>query len=148
MSTHLIASTALMAVVLGAIYLGIARLGDRQRSATSSDLPARRSEAAGGRVSRAADDPTELGAVFVILVLATGALTLAAVGALPASVPSGFALVVGLLGLLLTGFLFLGTYVVVRQHGLGAAQGVAAGLFGVGGLGILLIAANLVFGVL
>lgn len=144
MSTHLIASTALMAVVLGAIYLGMARLGDRQRSVTSA-LPARRSESAAGRVSRASDDPAGLGAVFVVLVLALGALTLAAVGALPASVPSGFALAVGLLGLLLTGFLFLGTYVVVREHGLGAAQGVAAGLFGVGGLGILLVAANLVF---
>lgn len=145
MSTHLLASTVLMAVVLGAIYLGIARLGDRQRNATGG-LPARRSEQAAGRVSAAADDPIELGAVFVVLVLAAGVLTLAAVGALPASLPGGFAVVVALMGLLLTGFLFLGTYVVVREHGLGTAQGVAAGLFGVGGLGILLVVGNLVFG--
>lgn len=147
MSTHLIVSTALMVVVLGAIYLGIARLGERQRSATSG-LPARRSETAAGRVSRRADDPAGLGAAFVVIVFALGALTLAAVGALPGGLPSAFGLVVGLLGLVVTGFLFLGTYVVVRQHGLGAAQGVAAGLFGVGGLGILLVAANLVFEVI
>lgn len=145
MSTHLLLSTVLMVVVLGAIYLGIARLGDRQRSATGG-LPARRSEQAADRVSAAADDPAGLGAAFVVLVLAVGALTLGAVGAIPASLPGGFAVVVALMGLLLTGFLFLGTYAVVRQHGLGAAQGVAAGLFGVGGLGILFVAANLVFG--
>ena len=147
MSTHLVVSTVLMVVVLGAIYLGIARLGDRQRSATSA-LPARRPETAAGRISETAGDPVGLGAVFVVIVLALGVLTLAAVGGLPAGLPSAFVLVVGLLGLLLTGFLFLGTYVVVRQHGLGAAQGVAAGLFGVGGLAILLVAANLVFEVI
>ena len=144
MSTHLILSTSLMVVVLAATYFGIARLGDRQRGGDSG-LPARRSESVAGRVSRRKDDPAGLGAAFVVIVLALGALTLAAVGAIPGGLPSAFALVVGFLGLLLTGFLFLGTYVVVREHGLGTAQGVAAGLFGVGSLGILLVAANLVF---
>lgn len=146
MSTHLIASTVLMGLVLGAIYLGIARLDRRERQQTSAALPATRSEAPAGRLSRTADDPAELGAIFVVLVLAVGAVTLVSVGGAPELLPGAFSIVVGFLGLLLTGFLFLGTYVVVRQHGLGTAQGVAAGLFGVGSVGILVVAANLVFG--
>lgn len=145
MSTHLIASTVMMALVLGVIYLGIARLDRRERQQTSTSLPATRSGAPAGRLSRTADDPAELGAIFVVLVLAVGAVTLASVGGAPDLLPGAFGIVVALLGLLLTGFLFLGTYVVVRQHGLGQAQGVAAGLFGVGSVGVLVVAANLVF---
>lgn len=145
MSTHLIGSTVLMVLVLGAIYLGLARIGTRQHAETA-DLPARRSDAAVGRLSETADDPAELGAIFVVLSLAIGAASLAAVGGPAEMLPSAFAAIVGLIGLLLVGFLFLGTYVVVRQHGLGRAQGVAAGLFGVGSVGILVVAANLVFG--
>lgn len=146
MSTHLIASTVLMGLVLGAVYLGIARLDSRERGQTAAALPATRSEATAGRLSETADDPAELGAIFVVLVLAVGAVTLVSVGGAPELLPAAFGIVVALLGLLVTGFLFLGTYVVVRQHGLGRAQGVAAGLFGVGGVGILVVSANLVFG--
>lgn len=145
MSTHLIGSTVLMVVVLGAIYLGLARIDRRQRT-EAAELPARRSDAAVGRLGETADDPAELGAIFVVLALVVGGASLATVGGISGAVPNAFAAIVVLIGLLLVGFLFLGTYVVVRQHGLGRAQGVAAGLFGVGGVGILLIAANLVFG--
>lgn len=146
MSTHLIGSTVLMVLVLGAIYLGIARIDKRQRTETA-ELPATRSEVVGGRLSQTADDPAELGAIFAVLVLVLGAMTLGVVGGPTAMLPNPFALVVALMGLLLTGFLFLGTYVVVRQYGLGPAQGLAAGLFLLGGAGILLVAANLVFGI-
>ena len=146
MSTHLIASTVLMGLVLGVIYLGIARLDRRERQETAATLPATRSEATVGRLSKTADDPAELGAIFVLLVLAVGAVTLASVGGAPDLLPGASGIVVVLLGLLVTGFLFLGSYVVVRQHGLGRAQGVAVGLFGVGSVGILVVAANLVFG--
>lgn len=145
MSTHLIASTVLMGLVLGVIYLGIARLDRQERQQTAAALPATRSEATVGRLSKTADDPAELGAIFVVLVLAVGAVTLVSVGGAPGRLPGGFGMLVALLGLLVTGFLFLGSYVVVRQHGLGRAQGVAVGLFGVGGVGILVVAANLVF---
>lgn len=145
MSTHLLASTVLMVLVLAGTYLGIARIGRRQRTA-STDLPARRSDAAADRLARASQSPAELGAVFVAVALLVGAVAVAAMGGSTVSLPGAFGLIVGLIGLLLTGFLFLGTYVVVRQHGLGRAQGFAAGLFGVGGVGILLVAANLVFG--
>lgn len=145
MSTHLIGSTVLMALVLGAIYIGLARI-DRRQQTESAELPARRSDAAVGRLSETADDPAELGAIFVVLALAVGGASLAAVGGSSGTLPSGIGAIVGLIGLLLVGFLFLGTYVVVRQHGLGRAQGVAAGLFGVGGVGVLVVAANLVFG--
>jgi hypothetical protein len=144
MSTHLFASTVLMVLVLAGTYLGIARLDRRQRS-EATDLPARRSGAAAGRVAKAADDPAELGAGFVVVALLVGALSVAAMGGSTIPLPGTFGLIVGLLGVLLVGFLFLGSYVVVRQHGLGQAQGIAVGLFGVGGVGILLVAANLVF---
>lgn len=145
MSTHLFGSTVLMALLLMAIFVGLARLGRRQRQGQGSGgLPAKRDETAMGRVSESADNPATLGAIFVVVVLAAGATTVGAVGG-AGGLPNAFAAVTALLGLLVTGFLFLGTYVVVRQHGLGRAQGLAAGLFGVGGVGVLVIAANLVF---
>ena len=145
MSTHLFGSTVLMALVVAAIFVGIARVDKRQRVETEG-LPATRSERAMGQATRTADSPARLGALFVVGALFVGVLTLAAVGGAPVSLPNAFALTVAMVGLLLVGFLFLGSYAVVRQHGLGHAQGVAAGLLLVGGAGILLVAANLVFG--
>jgi hypothetical protein len=92
------------------------------------------------------DTPAGLGAIFVVLTVTAGLLALTAVGGPADLLPSAFALIVGMLALLLVGFLFAGTYVVVRQHGLGPAQGLVVGLLGVGSAGILLVAANLVFG--
>lgn len=146
MSAHLFGSTVLMALLVVAIFVGVTRVGRRhRRRQESAELPAKRDETAARRVSRTLDTPAGLGAVFVVLVLVAGLSTVAAVGGPLGSLPNAFALITAFLGLLVTGFLFLGTYVVVRQHGLGQAQGLAAGLFGVGGVGILVIAANLVF---
>lgn len=144
MSTHLLGSTVLMAVLVVAVFVAISRI-DRRGQRTDG-LPAKRSEAAMERAIRTANSPGRLGALFVAGVLVAGALTLAAVGGLSGTIPNAFVLVVALFGVLFVGFLFVGSYVVVRQHGLGHAQGVAAGLLGVGGAGILLVAANLVFG--
>lgn len=147
MSTHLIGSTVLMALLVAGIFVGVTRIGRRHRERQGTGgVPARREGTRADRVSRTVDTPAGLGTIFVVLMLAAGLLTVAAVGGPVGDLPNAFAMVTALLGLLVTGFLFLGTYVVVRQHGLGPAQGVAAALFGVGGVGILVVAANLVFG--
>lgn len=144
MSTHLIGSTVLMALLVVTIFAGVSRIGQREKRDTAA-LPVKQADTPGGRVSRAADSPAGLGTIFLVLTLVLGATTLAAIGPASGMLPNAFAIVMGIVGLLLAGFLFLGTYAVVREYGLGAAHGVAAGLIGLGGAGILLVAANLVF---
>lgn len=51
-------------------------------------------------------------------------------------------------GLLLTGFVFLGAYFSVRGRGLGNAHGVAAGSFAAGLVFLILIVAQLLIGVI
>lgn len=146
MTTHLLGSTILMGLLFVLVLLTASRLSARSEPAEASSgelVPLDQ------RVSSTVDSPAGLGAIFVVLTLTLGVLTLVAIGgfeSMTVTIPNVFVLVSGFIGLLLLGFLFLGSYVVVREHGFGPAQGIAAGLFGLGGALILLIAANLVFG--
>ncbi|WP_254838126.1 hypothetical protein [Natronomonas marina] len=147
MSTHLLGSTVLMGLVFGAIFLALSRIG----IAESTDGGEEGIEPYTGVTGTAeSESPMRLGAVFLAIALLVGALSVGVVGGMGTSeslAPSLFGAIVGLFGLLLVGFLFAGSYVLARQHGLGQAHGVATGLFLVGGAGILLIAANLMFGI-
>lgn len=146
MTASLLGSTLLMVILLAVVFVGASRIDSRTSGTGESGPPARRSASTARRISTAVDTPAGLGGAFVLIAVTAGALTVAAVGGLTTALPDAYVLTMVLFGLLLSGFLFAGTYVVVRQHGLGHAQGVAAGLLGLGGVGILLIAANLVFG--
>ena len=148
MSTHLLGSTVLMGLVFAAIFYSLSRIGVTRAGGGAEDGTIQPYSGTSGTVASSAS-PGRLGAMFLAVTLALGGLSVAVVGGMGASeslVPSLFAAIVALFGLLLVGFLFAGTYVMSRQHGLGQAHGVAAGLFLVGVVGILVIAANLAFG--
>ena len=148
MSTHLLGSTVLMGLVFAAIFYSLSRIGVTQAGG-AEDGTIQPYSGTSGTVASSTASPGRLGAVFLAVTLALGGLSVAVVGGMGASeslVPSLFAAIVALFGLLLVGFLFAGTYVMSRQHGLGQAHGIAAGLFLVGVVGVLLIAANLAFG--
>ncbi len=117
------------------------------REETDEQLPAPL-ETAGTRTASAADDPAILGGAFVIVALLAGIAVVAAVGGLgvPESLSVSFVgVTMALFGGIIALFLFLGPYVVVRQHGLGNAYGVFAGLSGLGAAFILLLAIQLLF---
>jgi len=72
---------------------------------------------------------------FVAIAVGVGAVSLLAVGnfGLPEGLSGSLLTVVyAVVGLLLTGFVFLGAYFSVRGRGLGNAHGVAAGSFAAG----------------
>jgi hypothetical protein len=149
MSTHLLGSTILMGLVFAGIFYALSKIGV-QRSAEVADTDAVQPYASGpGERSAGVGSPQRLGAVFVVVTLALGVISVALVGGLGAGEGLAASLLgaaVGLLGLLVVGFLFGGTYSMARSHGMGQAHGVAAGLLVTGGAGILLVAANLVVG--
>jgi hypothetical protein len=146
MSTHLLASTVLMAVLILALFVTAGRLRTSTPPApTGGEKPVSSVE----RLASQLNTPAGLGAMFVTLAFAAGALAVASVGGmggLAALVPNVFVLLIGFLGLMLTGFLVLGSYVVVREHGFGTAQGLVAGIFIAGLVFVLLVAANLALG--
>jgi len=147
MSTHLLGSTILMGLVFAGIFYALSRLGV-QRSAEVADTDAVQPYASGaGEAPRHDESPRRLGALFILFTLALGVISVGMVGGLGTGeglVSTLFGVAVALLGLLIVGFLFGGTYTMARSHGLGKAHGIAAGLFIVGGAGILLVAVNLV----
>jgi len=147
MSTHLLGSTVLMGLVFGAIFFALSRIGVSAGTDATEEGAIQPYTGPAGELGGTEESPMQLGAAFLAVTLVLGALSVAAVGGMGTSeevVPSLFGAIVGLLGLLLVGFLFSGSYVMARQHGLGQAHGIAVGLFLVGGAGVLLIAVNLI----
>ncbi len=151
MSTHLLGSTILMGLLFAGIFYALSKLGV-QRSAEVADTDAVQPYATGPGERPSSDtSPQRLGALFVLVTLVLGAISIAIVGGMGTAeslAPSLLGAAVGLLGLLVVGFLFAGSYAMARSHGLGRAHGVAAGLFVAGGAGILVVAINLTTGFL
>lgn len=149
MSTHLLGSTVLMGLVFGGMFYALSTLGV-ERSSEVADTGTVQPYASGAGGPRSvADSPRRLGAVFVVVALALGALSVGIVGGMGASeevVSTLFTAAIALLGLLIVGFLFVGSYTMARQYGFGQAGSLATGLFVVGGAGILLVAVNLTAG--
>jgi len=147
MSTHLLGSTVLMGLVFAGIFYALSTFGV-QRSAEVADTDAVQPYASGsGDGQGDIESPGRLGAGFLLLTLALGVISVGLVGGMGTAeklAPSLFGAAVAVLGLLLFGVLFGGTYSMARSHGLGHAHGVAAGLFVLGGAGILLVVANLI----
>lgn len=150
MSTHLIGSTILMGLVFAAIFYALSKIGV-QRSAEVADTDAVQPYATGPgeRPGEEEWSPQRLGALFLVVTLALGAISVGIVGGLGTAeglAPSLLGAAFGVIGLLLIGFIFGGSYAMARSHGLGQAHSVAAGLFVAGGAGILVVAINLVTG--
>jgi len=150
MSTQLIGSTILMGLVFAAIFYALSKIGV-QRSAEVADTDAVQPYATGPgeRPSRQEVSPQRLGALFMLVTLALAAISIGIVGGLGTAerlAPSLLGAAFGLLGLLIVGFIFGGSYAMARSHGLGQAHSVAAGLFVAGSAGILVVAIKLVTG--
>lgn len=138
----LLASTVLMGVLTAGVVMLVAN-GRRWRSYAPTNLPARRDD----HVS-VADRPGLLAIGFIALVFVVGGAVvllsggLATVGAGAPAVDMGVA-VSALLGLLIAGFAIVGSYSTARSHGAGVAQAAMVGLWALGLLFVLAVAAQL-----
>lgn len=138
------------AIVMGLLVVGVFAAATRLNAAASTTTEGTKIQwygATSGRTS-VSERPDMLGLGFVIVALLAGVITLGAVGGLPMlSGSNPFGLIMAMLGLLVAAFLFLGPYTVVRQNDLGHALGVAAGIAGLGFAFLVLIIAQLAYGV-
>lgn len=144
-------STVLMSVLVIAVLGAASRLGAQRTNAAVSDGETSNYDRAVSRGSELLRHPAVWSVTFLGLALGAGAITVAAVGGfdVPAeSTGAVFGALLGLVGLLLVGFLFAGAYFGVRERGLGNAHGVAAGLLVAGLAFLLLVVAQLTAGVI
>jgi hypothetical protein len=142
-------STALMGLLVLATFVAAARIGGQR--APGADESEDTYTAITRRLSEVVRTPAVWSIAFVVIALGVGALVVLSVG--------NFAFVEGItgsllgilfavVGLLVTGFVFLGAYFGVRGRGLGNAHGVAAGSFAAGLVFLVLIAVQLLVGVI
>ncbi|WP_267664739.1 hypothetical protein [Halorubrum yunnanense] len=143
-------STALMGLLVTGTFLAVARIGS-QRTAPGTDGSPDRYAAVVGGLRDFVRQPVVWAVAFVAITVGIGGVALLAVGnfGLPEGL-SGSLLGVAYagVGLLVTGFVFLGAYFSARGRGLGNAHGVAAGSFAAGLVFLVLIAAQLLVGVI
>ncbi len=149
MVTLSLLSTALMGLLAAATFLAVARVG-AQRTAPGTDGSPDRYAAVVGALADVVRKPVVWAVAFVVIAVGVGGVALLAVGdfGLPEGL-SGSLLGVAYaaVGLLVTGFVFLGAYFGTRGRGLGNAHGVAAGSFAAGLVFLVLIAFQLLVGV-
>ncbi|MDZ5810955.1 hypothetical protein U4E84_06310 [Halorubrum sp. AD140] len=142
-------STAVMGLLAAATFLAVAKIG-AQRTAPGTDDSPDRYAAVVGTLGDVVRHPAVWAVTFVVVAVGIGALALLAVGDFGVSeglAGSLLGVVYAAVGLLLTGFVFLGAYFSTRGRGLGNAQGVAVGSFAAGLVFLVLIAVQLVVGV-
>lgn len=141
-------STVLMGLLVVATAIAVARLGIRREPPASESGD--RYEATVDGLRSIAQSPALWAIVFVGCALAVGLLPVLAVGRFGISESLGatfFNVVYAIIGLLIVGFVFLSAYAGTRQRGLGNAQGVVVGSLAVGMIFLLLVAVQLVVGV-
>ncbi|WP_096390896.1 hypothetical protein [Halopenitus persicus] len=139
-------STVLMGLLVIATFVAVGRFS-RTPELVAGDGD--RYDRIVARLGSIASSPTVWAITFVVFAAGLGLLTVLAVGSfgLPEGVPGTLLNVVyGLVGLLIAGFVFFGAYTATREHGLGNAQGVAAGSIALGMVLMLVIAIQLVVG--
>ena len=143
-------STALMGLLAAATFLAVAKVGAR-RTAPGTDASHDRYAAVVGALREVVRQPVVWAVTFVVVTVGIGGVALLAVGnfGLPEGLSSSLLSVTyAAVGLLVTGFVFLGAYFGARERGLGNAHGVAAGSFAAGLVFLVLIAVQLLVGVI
>lgn len=143
-------STALMGMLVIATFVAVARIGG-QRNPSRSEEPTDRYAELTEMLSEFVKTPAVWAVGFVVVTVGIGAATVLAVGdfGLPEGMSDTFlTLVYAAVGLLLTGFVFLGVYFATRGRGLGNAHGIAAGSFAAGLVFLVLVTAQLLIGVI
>ncbi|EMA63127.1 hypothetical protein [Halorubrum lipolyticum] len=142
-------STALMGLLVVATFVAVAQIGAKRTAPGAGSVS--RYDAITGTLGDVARTPVVWAVAFVAIAVGIGAVALLAVGDFGVSEGlSGSLLTVAYaaVGLLLTGFVFLGAYFAVRGRGLGNAHGVAAGSFASGLVFLVLIVTELLVGVI
>jgi len=142
-------STALMGLLVVATFVAVAQIGAKRTAPGTGS--GSRYDAIAGTLGEIARKPVTWAVSFVVITVGIGAIALLAVGNFGLS--DGLAgnlltVVYAAVGLLLTGFVFLGAYFGARGRGLGNAHGVAAGSFASGLVFLVLIAAELLVGII
>ncbi len=140
-----ILSTAFMGLLVIATFVAVARIGG-QRTPPREEESGDGYDAAVRRLRAIVRTPAVWSVAFVVITVGVGALVVLAVGDF--GLPEGTAplllnAVYGLVGLLITGFVFLGAYFGTRGRGLGNAHGIAAGSFAAGLVFLVLIVVTL-----
>ncbi|GAB6878988.1 hypothetical protein JCM17823_12620 [Halorubrum gandharaense] len=143
-------STVLMGLLVAATFVAVAKIGAK-REPPRGEEPASRYDAITESLSDLARTPAVWSLAFVVITLGVGLTALLAVGDF--GLPEGLtdtllSLSFGFLGVLITGFVFLGAYFGARGRGLGNAHGVAAGSFAAGLVFLVLVSAQLLVGVI
>ncbi|MFC6887798.1 hypothetical protein [Halorubrum trueperi] len=137
-----------MGLLVVATFVAVARIG-AQRTAPGAD-GSDRYAAVTGALRDFTGKPIVWAVAFIAVTVGVGAITLLAVGdfGLPEGLSGSLLTVVyAAVGLMLTGFVFLGAYFSARGRGLGNAHGVAAGSFATGLVFLLVIAIQLLVGI-
>lgn len=140
-------STFLMGLAVVAVFLAVTRIGTKREPPRAVPEERSRVETWAHSAESIARSPAVWTVTFVVLAVGMGLAAIAAVGdlGLPESVVGPLLGVVGgIIGLLLAGFVFYGTYSATRARGLGNAHGIAAGTLMLGLVLLLVIAARLV----
>lgn len=141
-------STVLMGLLVVVTAIAVARLGIRREPPTRETGDSY--EATVDRLSSLSKSPAVWTVTFVVAALAVGLLPILAVGRFGVSEALSatfFNVVYAIIGLLIAVFVFVSAYAGTRQRGLGNAQGVVVGSLALGMLFLLLVAVQLVVGV-
>ena len=142
-------STAVMGLLVLVTVVTAARIGGQR--APGADESADRYTVITRQLGEVVRTPAVWSIAFVVITLGVGALVVLAVGNfafVEGFTDSLLGVVFAVVGLLLTGFVFLGAYFGVRGRGLGNAHGVAAGSFAAGLVFLVLITIQLLVGVI
>ncbi|WP_234699156.1 hypothetical protein [Halorubrum sp. LN27] len=138
-----------MGLLVVATFVAVAQIGG-QRTAPGAGSTSRY-DAVVATLGDVARTPAVWAVAFVAVTVGIGAVAVLAVGnfGLPEGLSGSLLTAVyAAVGLLLTGFVFLGAYFGTRGRGLGNAHGVAAGSFAAGLVFLVLIAAQLLVGII
>lgn len=141
-------STALMGLLVLATFIAVGRLARKRASLTTEEGD--RYERLTASLGSLVRTPAVWTVTFIVVTVGIGVLVILSVGSfgLPEGLPATLLNVVyALVGLLIGGFVFLGAYTATRERGLGNAQGVAAGSAALGMILMLVIALQLVVGI-
>lgn len=141
-------SIVVATAVTGLVFLAVALFMIRGREWRSYEFSfGRERESPADVIARWATSPTTLVGGFLVLVLGTALLSMAAIGAIPISVPP-MAAVAAAIGVLFIVGVVVGTYGFLRSLDRSTAEASFVSILVLGGLSLAFLSANLIFGIL
>lgn len=142
-------STLLMGFIVATVFVAVAKIGAKREPPNAQPGERNTIDTLAARTNALLRNPTAWTVGFVVVALGVSFAAIAAVGdlGLPERIVGPLLGVVGaVIGILLAGFVFIGTYSSIRARGVGNAQGIAAGSLAVGLLFLFVIVLQLIVG--